>query len=88
MGAMNITDRHDPQRLRDLADRLDCLTEDDFNLLTETAPATTQSWRKRGTGPGYILAGNRVLYPRAEVEKFLRSKVREPRAANLVRDAL
>jgi hypothetical protein len=64
------------------------MTEEDLNLLTKTAPGTTESWRKRSIGPGYILAGNRVLYPRTEVEKFLRSKVREPRAAVSVRDAL
>lgn len=83
MGVMSTTAKHDPQRLKELADRLDCLTEDDLNILTLTKPATTQSWRKRGTGPSYILAGNRVLYPRAEVELFLRAKVRETRRGQL-----
>ena len=58
-------------RLRNLADSLDCLTEQDFMLLTKPTEGTVEAWRKRGKGPDYILAGNRFLYPRQAVASFL-----------------
>ena len=64
-------------RLRALADRLDCLTEQDFMLLTDTTEGTVESWRKRGRGPDYILAGNRYLYPRQAVATFLAASTRQ-----------
>ena len=54
----------DESRLRMLADSLHCLTEADFMLLTGTTAITVESWRKRGKGPEYILAGNRYFYTR------------------------
>lgn len=66
-----------PARLIDLADRLDCLTEFDLLLLADVTPTTAETWRKRGEGPGYIRAGNRYLYPRTEVSKWLAGRVRE-----------
>jgi hypothetical protein len=74
-------------RLRDLADSLDCLTEQDFMMLTETTPGTLQAWRKRGKGPDYILAGNRYLYPRQAVAAFLVSSTRQ-RTSTLGKDLL
>ena len=41
--------------------------------------STAEAWRKRGTGPAYLMMGNRPLYPRKSVAKFLESRVREPR---------
>jgi hypothetical protein len=64
-------------RLRALTDRLDCLTETDFMLLCKATAGTVEAWRKRGQGPEYIRAGNRVLYPRQAVAKFLESCIRE-----------
>ena len=49
-------------RLRTLADKLDCLTETDIMLLGKLSQSTVEAWRKRGTGPAYILLGNRYLY--------------------------
>lgn len=74
-------------RLRDLADKLDCLTEQDFMLLTQTTEGTVEAWRKRGKGPDYILAGNRYLYPRQAVAAFLLSSTRI-RSSTLARDLL
>lgn len=68
-------------RIRALAQSLDCMTEDDLNLLTDTKPGTTESWRKRGKGPAYVLIGNRYLYPRKAVAEFLQINVRERRAS-------
>lgn len=71
----------DHQRLAQLAERLDCLTDEDLQLLTGTTPATTESWRKRGAGPAYVLAGNTYLYPRPGVASWLAGNVRERRAS-------
>lgn len=65
-------------RVRAMAERLDCFVEEDFQLLADATPNTVEAWRKRGTGPAYIRLGNRYLYPRKFVAKFLESRVREP----------
>jgi hypothetical protein len=72
-------DGDDVARLRALADSLDCLTEDDLVLLANVEPATVESWRRRGTGPGVILAGRRYLYPRAAVAEWLAGRLRKRR---------
>ncbi|WP_270173716.1 helix-turn-helix transcriptional regulator [Diaphorobacter sp. ED-3] len=64
-------------RLRTLADKLDCLTESDIMLLGKLSQSTVEAWRKRGTGPAYILLGNRYLYPRQAVQKYLEGITRE-----------
>ena len=64
-------------RLRTLADKLDCLTETDLMLLGKLSQSTVEAWRKRGTGPAYILLGNRYLYPRQAVQKYLEGITRE-----------
>lgn len=64
-------------RLRALADKLDCLTESDIMLLGKLCQSTVEAWRKRGTGPAYILLGNRYLYPRKAVAKYLEGITRE-----------
>jgi hypothetical protein len=61
----------DESRLRMLADSLHCMTEQDFMLLTNCTGHTVESWRKRGKGPEYILAGNRYFYARQSVADFL-----------------
>lgn len=64
-------------RLRTLADKLDCLLETDLMLLAKATAGTVEAWRKRGTGPSYILIGNRYLYPRKAVSKYLENVTRE-----------
>lgn len=64
-------------RLRSIADKLDCLTETDIMLLGKLTQSTVEAWRKRGQGPAYILLGNRYLYPRKAVAKYLDSITRE-----------
>jgi hypothetical protein len=66
----------DADRLRALAERLDCVTEDDLCLLAQAKPSTLDAWRKRGKGPSYVLLGNRVLYPRKAVVAYLDTLVR------------
>lgn len=64
-------------RLTTLADRLDCLTEPDFLLLADITPSTADAWRRRGEGPAFIRAGNRVLYPREKVSEWLDTRLRD-----------
>lgn len=68
-------------RLTSLADSLDCLTEADLVLLANASPNTVESWRKRGTGPSYILLGNRYLYPREALRRYLEGITREQKTA-------
>jgi len=65
------------ERIRALAQQLDCIAESDLCLLADITPLTAESWRKRGRGPAYVLAGNRYLYPRSEVAKWLSDRVHE-----------
>ncbi len=74
---MKTAPTDDIERVRALAESLDCILEDDLNLLTDTQPGTSLAWRKRGKGPAYVMAGNRVLYPRAAVAAYLADKTRE-----------
>ena len=74
-------------RLRTLADKLDCLTETDIMLLGKLTQSTVEAWRKRGTGPAYILLGNRYLYPRKAVARYLDGITRE-RNSVAAREAL
>jgi hypothetical protein len=60
-----VTSEHDTERVRQMADRSDCMIEEDFALLADATLNTVEAWRKRGKGPAYILLGNRFLYPRA-----------------------
>ena len=75
--APDPTHLHDLQRLRELAALIDCFTDQDVQVLGGVKPSTTEAWRKRGQGPAYVLLGNRPLYPREGVKKFLRDRLRE-----------
>lgn len=72
-----MTTTENTEQVRQMADRLDCLIEEDFQLLAAATPLTVESWRKRGTGPAYIRLGNRYLYPRKAVSKYLDSITKE-----------
>jgi hypothetical protein len=67
-------------RVKELADRLDYLTEEDFQLLAQATPGTVEAWRRRGQGPAYVRLGNRVLYPRKAVAAHLETLTRERKA--------
>lgn len=64
-------------RVREIAQSLDVLTDEDFQMLAGVKASTTEAWRKRGTGPAYAVIGNRVFYPRAAVAEFVIAKTRE-----------
>lgn len=67
----------DLDRIRALANSLDCLLDDDVALLAGVTQGTTEAWRRRGQGPSYVMAGNRVLYPRAALVAFIASRTRD-----------
>lgn len=71
-----MSDTAEIERVRQMADKLDFITEEDFCLLANATPGTVEAWRKRGTGPEYIRLGRRYLYPRKAVAKHLESLVR------------
>ena len=66
-------------RIRELAESLDCLVEDDLELLAGVKASTSEAWRKRGTGPAFVRLGNTFLYPRSALRAFLAGQVRGPR---------
>jgi hypothetical protein len=70
-------------RLRVLADKLDCLIDPDISLLGNVSGKTVEAWNKRGTGPEYFMFGNRRLYPRKAFAQFLETKRRERRAIDV-----
>lgn len=74
---MEVATGTELERVRHMAEQLDCLIEEDFQLLTGATPNTVEAWRKRGQGPAYILLGRRYLYPRKAVAKHLESLTRE-----------
>lgn len=69
-------------RLASLASRVDCFTEEDLCLLTDATPSTLKSWRKRGEGPAYYMAGNRALYPRKAVTDWMETRLRDRKPLN------
>lgn len=74
---MTTTVIQETERVRHMAERLDCFIEEDFQSLASATAKTVEAWRKRGQGPAYILLGNRYLYPRKAVAKYLDSITRE-----------
>ncbi len=64
-----------------LAERLDCFTEEQLVLLSNTKASTLEAWRKRGLGPSYIRFGRTYLYPRAAVGEFLQGRIRNRSSA-------
>lgn len=62
---------------RELAHSLDCLTDDELQVLADVKASTTEAWRKRGIGPKYLRFGTVFLYPRAGIAEHLEALVRE-----------
>lgn len=50
----------------------DFLTTEEVARLCRTSPSTVRFWRHKGTGPLGFAVGRRVLYSRAEVDRWLR----------------
>jgi hypothetical protein len=54
------------------APKPDFYTEGEVARRSSLSVRTLQSWRSRNRGPLYVHVGRRVLYPRIELEKFLK----------------
>jgi len=65
-----------PARVQALADSLDYMLQSDLCALAAVKNATVDAWAKRGEGPPYVMLGNRRLYPRDGVRRFLADRVR------------
>lgn len=80
---MDASQSNEIERIRQMADSLDCIVEQDFYLLADVTPNTGEAWRKRGLGPAYLRLGNRVFYPRAAIALYFASitKQRTPAPA-------
>lgn len=74
---MTVSSIQEIDRVRHMAERLDCFVEEDFQLLAKATENTVEAWRKRGQGPAYIRFGNRYLYPCKAVAKYLESITKE-----------
>lgn len=69
-----------PERVRALAESLDCVTSEDVCALGNVKHSTTEAWAKRGEGPDYVMFGNRRLYPREALRQFLMDRQRQRKA--------
>lgn len=79
MGAINAENTPELLRARALAEALECMLDEDLQELAQVTEGTTENWRRRGLGPEYALVGNRYLYPREAVLKFVRSRIKHRR---------
>lgn len=70
-------DVSEADRIRQMAERLDCMPEEDFRLLAGATAGTVEAWRKRGQGPAYIRLGNRYFYPFNAVAEYMESVKRQ-----------
>jgi len=77
----------DLDRIRAIADSLDCMLDEDLQALGGLQPGTTEAWRKRGKGPPYLIFGNRPLYPKKPAAAYLQTLIRE-RTQMSVKDGL
>lgn len=75
-------------QLRELAESMDCFTEEQHLLMTGWAPETAKTKRKRGEGPPFIRHGKHYFYPRQSYQEYMRSLVRERPQRQAVREAL
>jgi hypothetical protein len=66
-------------RIRELADSLGYVTEEDVLLMTEWSPSTLEAYRKRGDGPPFVRFGARYYYPRKQLADYLAERVKERR---------
>ncbi len=53
------------------------LTTHEASAFLRISKPTLERWRMEGRGPRYIKIGHRVLYPHAELERFLREHLVE-----------
>ena len=67
-------------RLQELAERLDCMIEEDLALLGDVDVQTVRTWRHRGQGPKYYKVGARAIYPTTGVAEWMLARARPVKA--------
>ena len=65
------------EAIAEIAHSLDCITAAELRALAAITEKTEEAWRKRGTGPAYILFGNAYLYPRSSLAAHLAARSRD-----------
>ena len=55
------------------------LTTREASAFLRISKPTLERWRMEGRGPRYAKIGHRVLYPRVELEQFMRERIVETR---------
>lgn len=65
------------ERIRALAESLECALEEDVRSLAGWTPGTAKTHRKRGDGPPYIRFGRAYLYPKKGLAEWLHARVKE-----------
>ena len=73
-----VENEPDSTRVSQLAEKLDCFTEEDFALLNDAKVQTLKSWRSRGEGPPFVKIGNRVLYPVRSAAVWIHGRAKAP----------
>lgn len=56
---------------------MDFMTTKELAELLRIPAGSLNNWRTRGGGPPFLKFGQRVLYPREEVMKFIKENVHE-----------
>lgn len=85
---ISVTAAADTDRVRQLAQAVDCITEGDLCALAAISPATAETWRKRGKAPPYLILGNRALYLRKGLQEFIERQAKQPREGVVAGDVL
>lgn len=70
-------EQDDLTRVREIADRIGFVIEEDFRMLAGITPSTCEAWRKRGSGPAYVLMGCRYFYPLSAIKAHLEESAKK-----------
>jgi hypothetical protein len=65
------------ERRRQLAEKLECMIEEDWQLLTGYTDKTIEAMRKRGQGPAYVRLGKKYLYPIKSALEYVESLTKQ-----------
>jgi len=56
------------------------MIETEAAAYTRTKPGTLSNWRSLGKGPPYVKAGGRIIYRKADLDRWLEAHARDPEA--------
>ena len=68
-----------PQTVEQVPPRVDNnLLQDEAAHYLRSKPRTLEKWRLEGVGPAYVKVGHRVVYRRADLERWMESRLVDP----------